>query len=116
MVAHSRYQTVGRRGQRDAQQLLLAELSTQLHVEGVDHLIIESVDDVTNGRDKRTLLDQFEPGGGVPFVYDWRSKSERVFWVGPRPARRGTREPASARLEPAQRCPARRAFAGAGAR
>lgn len=81
VVADSRYQTVGRRGQRDARQLLLAELSTQLHVEGVDHLIIESVDDVTNGRDKRTLLDQFEPSGGVPFVYDWRSKSERVLWV-----------------------------------
>lgn len=81
VVAHSHYQTVGRRGQRNARQLLLAELSTQLHVEGVDHLIIESVDDVTNGRDKRTLLDQFEPSGGVPFVYDWRSKSERVLWV-----------------------------------
>lgn len=81
VVAHSRYQTVGRRGQRNARQLLLAELSAQLHVEGVDHLIIESVDDVTNGRDKRTLLDKFEPSGGVPFVYDWRSKSERVLWI-----------------------------------
>lgn len=78
VVAHSRYQTVGRRGQRNARQLLLADLSTDLHLEGVDHLIIESVDDVTNGRDKRTLLDSFESSGGVPFAYDWRSKSERT--------------------------------------
>ncbi|MCP4963593.1 MAG: hypothetical protein GY925_30530 [Actinomycetia bacterium] len=81
VVAHSRYQTVGRRGQRDARQLLLADLSTELHLEGVDHLIIESVDDVTNGRDKRTLLDSFESSGGVPFAYDWRSKSERILWI-----------------------------------
>ena len=81
VVAHSRYQTVGRRGQRNARQLLLAELSTELHLEGVDHLIIESVDDVTNGRDKRTLLDNFESSGGVPYAYDWRSKSERILWI-----------------------------------
>lgn len=81
VVAHSRYLTVGRRGQLAARQLLLARLATDLHTEQIDHLIIESVDDVTNGRDKRTLLDHFEPIGGVPFAYDWRSKSERILWI-----------------------------------
>lgn len=81
VVAHSRYQTVGRRGQLAARQLLLAHLATDLHNEQIDHLIIESVDDVTNGRDKSTLLDHFEQAGGVPFAYDWRSKGERILWI-----------------------------------
>jgi hypothetical protein len=81
VIAHSRYQTVGRRGQLAARQLLLAQLASDLHQEQVDHVVIETVDAVTNRRDKRTLLDHFEPIGGVPFAYDWRSKSERILWI-----------------------------------
>ena len=48
--------------------------------DGVDHLVIEASDAATVGRDRVTLLRTFEGTGGVPFRYDWRSKSERLLW------------------------------------
>ena len=44
-------------------------------------MIIESGDDVTNRRDRSTILDHHRHMGGVPFVYDWRNKQERLLWV-----------------------------------
>ncbi len=81
IVAHSRYQSVARNKQIEARQTLLVHLADDAHREGAEHFIIESVDEVTNSRDKTTLLTHFEATGSVPFVYDWRSKDERLLWV-----------------------------------
>jgi hypothetical protein len=72
---------VARNKQVSARQSLLVHLADDLHTEGVEHLIIESVDEVTNSRDKTSLLTHFENHGGVPFHYDWRSKNEQLLWV-----------------------------------
>ncbi len=81
VIAHSRYQSVARDKQVRARQALLVHLAEDLHNEGIDHLIVESGDEVTNGRDKTTLLTHFEDRGGVPFRYDWRSKNEPLLWI-----------------------------------
>jgi len=81
VVAHSRYQSVARNKQRRARQTLLVRLADDLHIEGIEHLIIESGDEVTNSRDRNSLLTHFEDRGGVPFEYDWRSKKERLLWI-----------------------------------
>lgn len=56
-------------------------LADDVHKDGIEHLIIESGDEVTNSRDKTSLLNHFEALGGGPFVYDWRSKNERLLWI-----------------------------------
>lgn len=43
--------------------------------------MIESGDRSTNTRDREALLDQFRAIGGVPFIYDWRSKNEPLLWI-----------------------------------
>jgi hypothetical protein len=60
---------------------MLAEMVRDAAADGVDHLVIEASDAATVGRDRVTLLRTFEGTGGVPFRYDWRSKSERVLWL-----------------------------------
>ena len=81
IVAVSRYQSVGRKGQAKARQLLLPHVADALAAEQVDHLVIESGDATTDGRDRATLLDHFRDQGGVPFTYDWRTKNEAVLWI-----------------------------------
>ena len=72
---------VGRRGQRLARQRMIAELSIWAATEGASHVVIESGDAATDGRDKATLLDTHRDRGGVPFEYDWRPKSEPLLWI-----------------------------------
>ena len=81
VIGFSRYRSVARNKQIGARQELLVHLAEDLTAEGVDHLIIESGDAVTNSRDKTTILTHFEDLGRVPFTYDWRDKSERLLWV-----------------------------------
>jgi aspartate oxidase len=81
VVATAHYAHVGRRGQSRARQGMLAEMVRDAAADGVDHLVIEASDAATVGRDRVTLLRTFEGTGGVPFRYDWRSKSERVLWL-----------------------------------
>jgi hypothetical protein len=80
VVATAHYAHVGRRGQSRARQAMLAEMARGAAAEGVDHLVIEASDAATVGRERVTLLRTFEGTGGVPFRYDWRSKSERLLW------------------------------------
>ncbi len=81
VVATAHYSHVGRRGQASARRVMLAEMVRDAASEGVDHLVIEASDAATVGRDRAVLLQTFESTGGVPFRYDWRSKSERLLWL-----------------------------------
>ncbi len=72
---------VGRRGQMRARTGMIADLSGWAAAEGATHLIIESGDAATNGRDRAALLDHHREAGGVPFAYDWRSKAEPLLWI-----------------------------------
>lgn len=81
VVATAYYSHVGRRGQAGARQAMLRRMVVDAASEGIDHLIIEASDTATVGRDRRVLLQTFEPAGGVPFTYDWRPNSERVLWL-----------------------------------
>lgn len=85
VVAHSRYQSLARNKQVHARQTLLVRLADDLHAEGIEHLIVESGDEVTNSRDRTPLLAHFEGRGGVPFRYDWRSKEERLLLIADAP-------------------------------
>ena len=78
-VAHCAH--VSRRGQLPVRLEMLADLSGWAAIEGATHLMIEASDDATIGRDRKALLDHHRELGGVPFTYDWRSKSEPVLWV-----------------------------------
>jgi hypothetical protein len=80
VVATAHYAHVGRRGQSNARQAMLADMVRDAAADGVDHLVIEASDAATVNRDRVTLLRTFEGTGGVPFRYDWRSKSERLLW------------------------------------
>jgi hypothetical protein len=80
VVATAHYAHVGRRGQARARQAMFRRIVIDAASEGVDHLVIEASDAATVGRDRLALLQTFEPAGGVPFTYDWRSKSERLLW------------------------------------
>jgi len=81
VVAVSRYQSVARKKQKTAREQLLRAIADDLHHENIDHLIIESGDKTTNQRDRSALLDHYRQRGGVPFVYDWRSKQEQLLWI-----------------------------------
>lgn len=81
VIARSRHRSVARNKQIPARLDLLCALADDLDTEGIDHLVIESGDTVTNNKDKTALLTHFEPRGGIPFAYDWRSKNERLLWV-----------------------------------
>lgn len=81
VVAAAHYSHVGRRGQTLARQSMLGRLASDAAAEGVGHLIIESSDAATIGRDQRVLLDSSRERGGVPFAYDWRSKAEPLLWI-----------------------------------
>lgn len=82
IVAVSKYQSVGRGNQVKAREQLLPAMAEELGGEmQIDHLIIERGDRHTNRRDEASLLDHYRGRGGVPFAYDWRSKSERVLWI-----------------------------------
>lgn len=81
VVATAHYSHVGRRGQADARHAMLARIVRDAASDGIDHLIIETSDVATVGRDRVVLLRTFEQEGGVPFSYDWRSKSERLLWL-----------------------------------
>ncbi|MEZ5378223.1 MAG: hypothetical protein R2733_17075 [Acidimicrobiales bacterium] len=81
VIARSRHRSVARNKQIPARLDLLCALADDLVAEGIDHLVIESGDTVTNNKDKTALLTHFEPHGGVPFAYDWRSKNEKVLWI-----------------------------------
>jgi len=70
-----------RRGQVTARGKLLREHTRRCADEGVEHLIIESGDDAGNERDRSAILDHFQDRGGVPFRYDWRSKTEPLLWI-----------------------------------
>lgn len=80
VVASVLWRSVGRRHQVDARRNLLAAHARRLADDGVSHLIIESGDEATDQRDRRTLLREFA-GSVVPFSYDWRSKSEPLLWI-----------------------------------
>lgn len=81
VVAISRYQSVGRKGQARARQLLLPAIAEDLERERIDHLVIESGDAATDARDRTALLDHYRDRGGVPFTYDWRTKNEPIVWI-----------------------------------
>ena len=80
VVATADYAHVGRRGQSSARQAMLAEMVRDAAANRVEHVVIEASDAATVDRDRVTLLRTFEGTGGVPFRYDWRSKSERLLW------------------------------------
>ncbi len=81
VVAISRHQSVGRKSQNQAREILIKAIADDLAREKIDHLVIESGDRSTNARDKAALLDHFRADGGVPFTYDWRSKKEPLLWI-----------------------------------
>lgn len=81
VLATSLWRSVGRTGQVIARQDLLREHALRCANDGIDHLIIESGDHTTNQRDQNVLLDTFQEIGGVPYKYDWRSKSEPLIWI-----------------------------------
>ncbi len=81
IVAVAYYAHISRRGQRSVRNEMLPRASRWAADEGVEHLVIEASDDVTMSRDQHTLLDTFRESGGVPFGYDWRSKSEPLLWI-----------------------------------
>lgn len=80
VVSSVLWRSVGRRHQVGARRDLLAAHARRLAHDGVTHLIIESGDAATDQRDQSTLLDTFA-GSGIPFSYDWRSKSEPLLWI-----------------------------------
>jgi len=49
--------------------------------QGATHVMIEASDDAAMGRDRSIILDHHRSAGGASFVYDWRSKNERLLWV-----------------------------------
>lgn len=75
------WQPAKRNGQVAARSRLMAEQALRLEDDGIEHLIIESGDLHSNRRDQETLLKLYENEGGVPFAYDWRSKSEPLLWI-----------------------------------
>lgn len=81
IVAVSYYAHVGRRQQNTTRRAMLTRAADWVAGEGAGHLIIEASDKATIGRDQSTLLDGFRDRGGVPFVYDWRSKNESLLWI-----------------------------------
>jgi len=81
VVAICTYQSVARNKQTRARKRLIEVTADRLAHEEVEHLIIESGDARTNQRDRAALLDHYRDRGGVPFVYDWRSKHERILWI-----------------------------------
>ena len=81
VIAQSRHRSVARNKQIPARLDLLCALADDLVTEGIDHLVIESGDNVTNNKDKTALLTHFEHRGGIPFAYDWRSKNEKLLWI-----------------------------------
>lgn len=81
IMATANWRSVGRKQQSAARAELLADLAQDAASSGTSHLIIESGDATTNQRDRSTLLDTFRSQGGVPFHYDWRSKSEPLLWI-----------------------------------
>lgn len=78
-IAHCTH--VGRSGQVSARRNMIELTSDWAQLEGASHMIIESSDRVTNGRDQSTLLDHHRDRGGIPFAYDWRTKQEPLLWV-----------------------------------
>lgn len=76
-----RWRPAGRKRQVEARNLLLEQQARTLVGCGVDHLIIESGDEATDNRDRSVLLDTFGEDGGIPYAYDWRSKSEPLLWI-----------------------------------
>lgn len=81
IIAVAYYAHVGRRQQVPARRAMLSRAAEWVHGEGVEHLILEASDNTTISRDQATLLDAFRESGGVPFRYDWRSKSESLLWL-----------------------------------
>ena len=81
VVATAQCTFTGRKGQVAARRHLLPFISDWLGAEGATHLVIEASDAATMGRDQAHLLDHHRASGGVPFAYDWRTKSEPVLWV-----------------------------------
>lgn len=81
IVAHTLVRATGRRQQVLARAHLLAKISLLLVDEGIDRLVIESQGELGDGRDRASLLDTFREQGGVPFSYDWRTKSEPLLWI-----------------------------------
>ncbi|MCP3881294.1 MAG: hypothetical protein GY701_23320 [Sulfitobacter sp.] len=81
VVAHCRYQSVGRRGTKSARRALVPAIADAAYGEGATHLIIEAGDRHTNLRDRDALLDHYRGRGGVPFHYDWRTKAEPLLWL-----------------------------------
>lgn len=81
VVAHCRWQAVGRRQQKQARRELLVALADDVAAEGVSHVVIEQGDHQTNRRDQDALLDHYRDQGGVPFNYAWRGKQEPLLWL-----------------------------------
>jgi hypothetical protein len=81
VIALVTYAHVGRRTQVASRQRMIAVLSRWAVAEGAGHIIIESGDAATDGRDKATLLDTHRNDGGVPFTYAWETKAEPLLWL-----------------------------------
>jgi hypothetical protein len=67
--------------QRNTQRSYDLRRSQWAVTEGAGHVIIESGDAATDGRDKATLLDTHRNDGGVPFTYTWATKAEPLLWL-----------------------------------
>lgn len=72
---------VGRSKQITVRSEILERAALHVAGEGVDHLIVEASDRRTVRRDQDTTLDTFHDRDGVPFDFDWRSKSEPLLWI-----------------------------------
>lgn len=71
----------GLKGQKVVRPRLMAAHMPRLEADGIEHLIIESGDDATNGRDQAVLSASFEDCDEPPFACDWRSKNEPLTWI-----------------------------------
>ena len=78
IVAVAQNAHVARRGQRSARRAMLGAVTGWAGTQGATHAVIEASDEATMGRDRKMILDHHRDMGGVPFVYDWRSKNERL--------------------------------------
>ncbi len=87
VVAIANVRQIGRRNQAGARGDMIRLLADFTVNEGATHLMIEGSDQATMTRDRAELLDHHRNDGGVPFAYDWRTKSEPLLWIADAVAR-----------------------------
>ena len=81
VVALTQCKAVGRTSQESARRQMFDRLGDWAYDEGATHVVIEVSDVVTMSRDRSSFLDRYNEFGGVPFAYDWRTKTEPLLWI-----------------------------------